>query len=829
MAVVHAPSWRTGNQVAVRGRRWTIAGVTHATDCSALRLTAIDGWRQARDFTILVPFDRPRSLEHRRAPRVVRPRRWLHELDRALIHLHPFGSLRAAARTPIRLVPYQLEPALAVLRDGATRVLIADAVGLGKTIQAGLVLLELSSRLEAFRALVLVPAGLRDQWQAELSAHFTLAAVCADASWLRSTRAERPADVNPWSLPGIYIASHDFVKRPEVLRPLEDVTWDLLVIDEAHLATAGTDRRHSAHALALRSRRVILLTATPHAGNSIEFDALCCIGRADGGEGPVLLFQRSRSEVGAGRPRKSTVLSIMPSEAERRMHHLLDRYSKQVWDEAGERGDDRARLASIVLRKRALSSAGSLAASVQRRLQLLTDRAQPEAWQLGLPLADEDPLEDDEPLAALAAPGLADPKRERRWLATIAEAARLAARAETKARFLLRLLARLREPVIVFTEYRDTLSRLERQIAASGRSLAILHGGMALADRGRAQRAFNERGGTLLATDAAAEGLNLHHQCRIVVHYELPWNPSRLEQRAGRVDRLGQSRRVHEIALVAADTAERLVIAPLAARLARARRRTMAGGVRMLDALTESRVADFVMSGADTGVPEIESSYAVPSCAIVSATDLRLNAEQEAARLEHHRRLLARSCRGREPAHQHGPLVSSLERSSHVPRGLFLMFVIAVSNAHGHRIHSEPILLHVDLGMDVPTRADPERLREFIRTLVTPTDPTLFTLVAEAANERLSAVIAIEEQTRDGLSRREESIARAHGSAARHLVQPGLFDRRSLREAASRARTCAALEKETGERVIGLRNASPLLHDTELVAALLVSSRPPGR
>jgi len=235
------------------------------------------------------------------------------------------------------------------------------------------------------------------------------------------------------------------------------------------------------------------------------------------------------------------------------------------------------------------------------------------------------------------------------------------------------------------------------------------------------------------------------------------------------------------------------------------------------------------MSGADTGVPEIESSYAVPSCAIVSATDLRLNAEQEAARLEHHRRLLARSCRGREPAHQHGPLVSSLERSSHVPRGLFLMFVIAVSNAHGHRIHSEPILLHVDLGMDVPTRADPERLREFIRTLVTPTDPTLFTLVAEAANERLSAVIAIEEQTRDRLSRREESIARAHGSAARHLVQPGLFDRRSLREAASRARTCAALEKETGERVIGLRNASPLLHDTELVAALLVSSRPPGR
>ena len=140
------------------------------------------------------------------------------------------------------------------------------------------------------------------------------------------------------------------------------------------------------------------------------------------------------------------------------------------------------------------------------------------------------------------------------------EAARHAARSESKAGRLLRWLSRVLEPVIVFTEYRDTLHRLERLIRATGRQVTTLHGGLGRAERNRAQAAFNAGGVSLLATDAAAEGLNLHHHCRIVIHYELPWRPARLEQRAGRVDRLGQSKRVHEIALVAADTAERLVI-----------------------------------------------------------------------------------------------------------------------------------------------------------------------------------------------------------------------------------------------------------------------------
>ena len=301
------------------------------------------------------------------------------------------------------------------------------------------------------------------------------------------------------------------------------------------------------------------------------------------------------------------------------MHELLERYSARVWVEAARRGDIRAKLATIVLRKRALSSAASLAISAQRRFDLLAGLVSPHT-QLLLPLAEEDPLADDVADHDLAAPGLADIRRERRWLAAIVEAARQGARAESKASRLLRWLARVREPVIVFTEYRDTLHRLERLLRASDRPWTTLHGGMDRGERSRVQAAFNSGGLSLLATDAAAEGLNLHQHCRVVIHYELPWRPARIEQRVGRVDRLGQTRRVHEIALIATGTAERLVLAPLAARVARARAAGDAGA-GFLDSLSEAAVSELVMGGS---LPPATSSPGPPPG--VQVMDLRAEA-----------------------------------------------------------------------------------------------------------------------------------------------------------------------------------------------------------
>jgi superfamily II DNA or RNA helicase len=752
---------------------------------------------------------------------VVRPGRWLHEVNRALTDVHPFGSLTAAARSAIRLIPYQLEPALAARREGRTRILIADDVGLGKTIQAGLLLLELGSSAGAFRGLVLVPAGLRDQWVHELSGQFGLSATIADAAWLRSTAADHPVDVNPWSLPGIYVSSHDFVKRPEVLRPLEAVSWDLLVVDEAHAVTGGTDRRAAIHSIAVRSRRVMLLTATPHAGDPVEFHALCDIG-GDKSDGPPVIFRRHRSDVGAGAARKSILQTVIPSEPERRMHSLLERYSRQVWQEATARGDERARLASIVLRKRALSSAGSLAASVRRRLELLTSAVEPDAWQLALPIAeDEDPLEDYEPSVALAAPGLVDPNRERSWLSAIGEAARVAARAETKIRFVLRLLSRLREPAIVFTEYRDTLARLERLLAVPGRSLVLLHGGMSAPERSRAQYRFNERGGVLLATDAASEGLNLHQRCRIVVHFELPWNLSRLQQRAGRVDRLGQARRVHEIALVAADTAERLVLAPLAARAARAR--AMGDDAGVIDRLTESCVAEIVMAGSPS-VTEPSAFHRVPSsCVTAPAPDLWLLAHQEAARLEELRTRLARS-HARSLTHPDRPVIASL-RSSGIPPGLYLLYVLSASTTVGHRLHAEPVLLRVQLGRHFPDAKTAERLRQLIASLTQAPDTALASLLDQQAGTMLDKIVALHLCVSERSVKREHAVAGARASAARELVQPGLFDRRSLRRAVARTREDEVGREETADRLDALAAATSIRPDAHLAAALLVRTR----
>jgi superfamily II DNA or RNA helicase len=742
--------WRVDGLVRVRGRRWRIDGVTKGEDCTALRLTALEAADAHRSFTVLTPFDRPIRLDRPSLPMIARPRRWLHELDRALVDIRPYGSLAATARSAIRLMSYQLEPALAMLRHGATRILIADAVGLGKTIQAGVILLELSQQTDTFRGLVLVPAGLREQWANELATHFRLESIRGDSAWLKSTIADRPSHVNPWSLPGIYISSHDFVKRPEALRPLEDVIWDLVVVDEAHAAGWATDRRVAIDAIAQRSRRVVLLTATPNADDPAALSALCRVGRVHEDD-PVWLFSRARADVDASRARKSTVIAVRPSDAERQMHHLLDRYSLQVWKEADARNDERARLVSIILRKRALSSAQSLVSSLRRRLALLAAPDRAAAEQLVLPLDDEDPLDDDEPKHVLAAPGLANVVRERRWLTTMLETAAGAARAETKTCALLRLLRRIRQPAIVFTEYRDTLARLERRLSTLGRPLLTLHGGLSPWDRARVTQRFNQGGHILLSTDAAAEGLNLHHHCHVVIHYELPWNPARLEQRAGRVDRLGQRARVHEIALVAADTAERLVVAPLVARAARTRARP--GGSPLLAVLAESRVADAVMTTAT--LPDAVESATVPAASDAVSMDFASEAEDERRRLAHERRLIARSERPSPRYQQREPVVSRVVARRSSLNGLFLIFRLCVERG-GRRIHSEAVTIRWP-------------------------GPHSISLINEWTASMRDRVLRLDDEARRRLSVRNAAIAAVTDSAARHLAQPGLFDRRPRR------------------------------------------------
>ncbi|MEO6212199.1 MAG: DEAD/DEAH box helicase [Vicinamibacterales bacterium] len=782
---------RTGTRVVARGEDWSVLSVTQHADCASIRLSRVSSGSLARARTLLLPFDRitPRSAPV--TPRILTRRRWAAAVLDAVAGSRPFGALAAAANARIDLLPFQLEPALAMLRHGYTRLLVADEVGLGKTIQAGLILGELSRRDDALRALVLTPAGLREQWRMELADRFSLDAVTADAAWLTTRTRDLPPDINPWALPGIYLASLDLVKRPEVLRGIEDVTWDLFVLDEAHTAGLATARLAAASAVGQRSRRVLLLTATPPDGDPTQLAALGRIGRLDDDDA-LVEFRRTRDDAGFTNGRRTVLLQIRPSAAERRMHRRLDRYTRMVWNEAGARKDARGRLASAVLLKRALSSAWSLAASVTRRAALL-DRARPAPSESQLllplrPLGDEDPIDDDVGDLILGAAGLADAVTERALLHQIEAAARAASGHESKLAFLIRLLRRAGEPVIVFTEYRDTLLHLERALRSAGFDPLLLHGGMPPRERTAVQRRFNELDSLLLATDAASEGLNLHLRCRMVVHFELPWTPARLEQRTGRVDRLGQKRKVHEVLLVARHTAERMVLAPLVKR-ARATRQRTRHGRGATTVLTESRVMHLIMN---TTPPAREEASAPATAA---TAHLRDEAVREAERILFQRRFAEDQEAGARPLICSGAPGRRRCRAAHL---LTLVYRVALEDLQGALIHS--VIVPLGCAGHLPATRGADDLRALLARFEREDGARSRTVAATAAQEELRRAILQHAALGRSLQRRERWLAEHLPSVAQQLVQAGLFDGRAMRYSEARRRTATLLTDEIEQR-----------------------------
>jgi len=380
--------------------------------------------------------------------------------------------------------------------------------------------------------------------------------------------ATLPVGLNPWSTQPIAIASIDYVKRPEVLPAVASCVWDMLIVDEAHGVGGDSDRYVAVTTLASRAAYVLLLTATPHSGDRRAFTSLCGLGSLD--SDPLLVFRRSRKDVHIGVPRRVHITAVRPNADELRMHRSLADYSAAVRADRREL-HDRSWLALSVLHKRALSSAWSLAQSIDRRLAALTAAGTSSGdTQMMLPLGDPDGerSDDDEAPRWPADLGLSNADHERRLLAELASHARRAARHETKLAILRRLLTRARQSAVVFTEYRDTLLHISRALDLP---CVVLHGGLTARERAAALGVFaSEPGTVLLATDAAGEGLNLHRSCRLVINVELPWNPMRLEQRIGRVDRIGQRRTVHAFHLIATATGEPRILRRLTQRIAAA-------------------------------------------------------------------------------------------------------------------------------------------------------------------------------------------------------------------------------------------------------------------
>ena len=745
-----AMAFTAGDALVVRGERWIVEDSTAFAECTVLQLAHGVG-RRARRCRVLLPFDRPIPIPRTPRIRPVTKRQWAFRLRAQVSSIRVFGRLRAAEHAAIDILPFQLEPALALLHGSASRFLLADEVGLGKTIQAGLMLAELQHRGWCERALIITPSGLRQQWAEELQHRFDIGATVFDAASLSARAAQLPLDVNPWTVESVAITSVDFVKQPEVLRALAQVVWDVVVVDEAHQAALGSQRHEAVAILASRARHLILLTATPHGGDEQAYRALCALGRSRPDE-PMLRFRRTREQTGIPTRRRAHLLRVTLSEAELRMHRLLDAYVSRVWSIAQTTGAHDLRLVAMVLAKRAISSAASLAASLQRRLDGLERNDPPAGAQSAQADQPALPFEDAADDAIVPnTPAFDRSHEERGVLERLLDAARIAANEESKLRAMVRMLRRAQEPAIVFTEYRDTLRTIASAVGPL-RRIATVHGGLSPQERRASVAAFTSGDADLLvATDAGSEGLNLHTRCRLVINLELPWNPIRLEQRVGRVDRIGQARTVHAVNLLASGTAEATVLSALCRRLARIR-------------MSEIEMAACLIGHAEpASAPRDEPE-------LCTTVDLRSQATDEAQRIAQSR-IHVQAAVVRRPG-----IATCLV---HMPPASVIAFLRIRLRSGGGRLVEDTLLpLRIPARMAIrnPSR---RHVRAVAEDFVATTQPALLDIARAHMLRRARAIEAALSGAAQTAMSRERWIAARLWSEARR-VQPGLFDNRPL-------------------------------------------------
>ncbi len=535
-------------------------------------------------------------------------------------------TLQSPFRSGIEIQDYQLDPVARAITMPRANLLIADDVGLGKTIEAGLVAQELTLRHKVRSILIVCPAGLQIKWRDEMREKFGLDFEIVDSELMAKLRRERGIRVNPWNHFPRLITSMDYLKRPRPLQRFRDCLpapgeptyprrFDLLIIDEAHnVAPSGTGNyaRPSQRTAAIRElaphfEHKLFLTATPHNGYKESFSALLELlddqrFARDVTPDPVqlqaVLIHRLKTELvdaeGNPRfqPRRIESIEIDHPEQEREAHACLVRYGELLRGGGGADAEGGTKGVATdfvlkLLKKRLFSSPHAFGRTLEqhgRTLRGLGGRkrvAAPKASVLQRQLEaveqeewfDDDRYEDDlDQGVATAGTAFASLDDEAKALLQRMQdwAKRSSARPDARAQALIDWLERTCRPtaangaassgaapggwnderVIIFTEYRATQQWLFDQLAAHGFTqegrLQVIYGGMDGDEREAIKAEFQAAPATanvriLLATDSASEGIDLQNHCHRVVHYDIPWNPNRLEQRNGRIDRHGQT------------------------------------------------------------------------------------------------------------------------------------------------------------------------------------------------------------------------------------------------------------------------------------------------
>lgn len=497
-------------------------------------------------------------------------------------------------------LPHQVYALSRIMSGDEIRYLLADEVGLGKTIEAGLVIRELKLRGLARRILVVAPKGLVPQWEAELRNHFgeefrTLLRGELDLyrritgqenPWLAFDQVICPMDsIKP--IDGRRGWSHDQVAgyNQERFDDLVAAGWDLIVVDEAHRMAGATDevaRYRLGRGLADGAPYLLLLSATPHQGKTESFQRLLSLldERAFPDPAsvtrervaPYVIRTEKRAAIDAQgeplfQPRHTQLEPIIWSHrhAEQRMlYDAVTEYVRHGYNRALREKKSYVGFLMILMQRLVTSSTQAIRTTLERRLAVLEGKAE---QSILLPLLTADDWSDadgQEQLEQLLAARLDGHGSERQEVEHLLEAARRteATGPDAKAEALLQWLYRLQQEEInpnlkflIFTEFIPTQRMLRAFLTGRGFSVTCLNGSMDIAERQAAQAAFADDKRIMIATDAGGEGLNLQF-CHVVVNYDIPWNPMRLEQRIGRVDRIGQRHPVRAINLVLADTVE---------------------------------------------------------------------------------------------------------------------------------------------------------------------------------------------------------------------------------------------------------------------------------
>lgn len=605
-------AYAPGARVEIRGEEWIIRRAQQTSaGTTAVHVSGLSELVRDKDAIFLDDLDAIRVLRPEDTEFVADPspeyRRSKLYLESLLRQTPPTGTkLSVGHRGAINVAPYQLVPAARALGAPRPRLLLADGVGLGKTIEVGILLSELIRRGRGRRILVVALKSVLEQFQKELWARFTLPLVRLDSLGLERVQRQIPANHNPFYRFDRVIISVDTLKKDEKYRRfLEKCHWDAIVIDECqHVAERGgagpagaSQRSRLARSLAHTCDALILTSATPHDGSPESFASLMNLldptavadpehfTREDVEHLYVRRFKKDVAHESAGSfserelhpqhiaasPEENAVFDALGRATFATIHPRLpgrrglgdaaaeagraDGVSAGVADSASASGH--SALFRTLLLKSFLSSPSALAATLGERLKRQQSKRAA--------------LEREGRLSAELEQAYRADQRQLEALARLTE--QVSPARNTKLKALLGLLEPLglarpnaRERVVVFSERIPTLEFLQaelgRALGLRPEQIGVFHGSLDDQEQQELVRSFGTEDSpvrVLLASDAASEGINLHHFCHRMVHYDIPWSLITLEQRNGRIDRYGQRHRpeLHYLLSVPGDTALR--------------------------------------------------------------------------------------------------------------------------------------------------------------------------------------------------------------------------------------------------------------------------------